>query len=166
MHKDEEIVCALKIVLYTGVMGNDPETKYKKKMLEGLERLYGELKLLKERQDREYTALNKEILFLFKRISRTLPADRILSPDQMLEDDLYHEAYSLVVKAGMASTAYLQRMLGISYARSARLMEMLEKNGVISSAIDGKPREVLLSRQAQQILKSIEEQLRKGKKKK
>lgn len=147
-------------------MALSPENRYKKRMLEGLEKLYGEIRLMKERQDREYAALNKEILFLFKRISKTLPQDRVMAPDEMLEDELYHEAYRLVVRAGMASTAYLQRMLGIGYARSAKLMDMLQENGVIGAAVDGKPREVLLSKQAQTILKNIEEQLRKTKKKK
>jgi DNA segregation ATPase FtsK/SpoIIIE-like protein len=147
-------------------MSINPEYRYKKKMLEGLERLYGEIKLMKDRQDREYAELNKEILVLFKKISKTLPQERVMAPDEMLEDELYQEAYTLVVRAGMASTAYLQRMLGIGYARSARLMNMLEENGVIGAAVDGKPREVFLSKQAQAILKNIEAQLKKTKKKK
>jgi DNA segregation ATPase FtsK/SpoIIIE-like protein len=141
-----------------------PENRNKKKLLEGLDKIYGEIREMRMRQEKEFTDLNNEIINIFKQISNTLPNAKLKSPDEMLEDELYHEAYKLVVRAGMASTAYLQRMLGIGYARSVRLMEMLEENGVIGAAVEGKPREVLLSRQAQQILKSIEAQL--GKKKK
>src|SRR5262249_42148505 len=133
-----------------------PENKNRKKLLEGLDKIYGELREMRLRQEKEFADLNSEIISVFKQISRTLPESRLKSPDEMLEDELYNEAYKLVVRAGMASTAYLQRMLGIGYSRSARLMEMLEENGVIGAAVEGKPREVLLSRQAQQILKGIE----------
>jgi len=134
-------------------------------MLEGLEKIYAEINALKLRHDKEFSELNREIILMFKRISRSLPNQTIKAPDEILEDELYHEAYKLVTKAGLASASYLQRMLGIGYARSAKLLDMLEENGVIGRPAEGRPREVLLSSQAQKVLKTIEEQLRKKKEK-
>jgi S-DNA-T family DNA segregation ATPase FtsK/SpoIIIE len=59
------------------------------------------------------------------------------------EDDLYPDAKQTVMEAGKASTSYLQRKLGIGYARAARLMDLLEERGVIGPADGAKPREVL-----------------------
>lgn len=59
------------------------------------------------------------------------------------EDDLYEEAKELVLKAGKASTSYLQRRLRIGYARAARLIDMLEERGVVSAGEGAKPREVI-----------------------
>ena len=61
----------------------------------------------------------------------------------MLDDDLYEEAKQTVVEAGKASTSYLQRKLGVGYARAARLIDMLEERGVIGPGSGAKPREIL-----------------------
>ncbi|MBI2439055.1 MAG: DNA translocase FtsK 4TM domain-containing protein [Candidatus Moranbacteria bacterium] len=60
------------------------------------------------------------------------------------EDDLYEEAKRLVVETGRASTTYLQTALGIGYPRGARLMHLLEQNGVVG-IVEGK-KKVLLSK--------------------
>lgn len=59
------------------------------------------------------------------------------------DDDLYPEAKKTVIEAGKASTSYLQRKLGIGYARAARLMDLLEDRGVIGPADGAKPRDVI-----------------------
>jgi S-DNA-T family DNA segregation ATPase FtsK/SpoIIIE len=59
------------------------------------------------------------------------------------EDDLYEEARDIVMKAGKASTSYLQRKLRVGYARAARLIDMLEERGVIGPGEGAKPREVM-----------------------
>lgn len=63
--------------------------------------------------------------------------------DNMEEDELYEEAKKIVIHAGKASTSYLQRKLRIGYSRAARLIDMLEENGVIGPADGAKPREIL-----------------------
>lgn len=64
--------------------------------------------------------------------------------DHRLEnDELYEEAKQTVLQAGKASTSYLQRKLGIGYARAARLIDILEERGVIGPGFGAKPREVL-----------------------
>jgi S-DNA-T family DNA segregation ATPase FtsK/SpoIIIE len=59
-------------------------------------------------------------------------------------DDLYEEAREVVISAGKASTSYLQRKLGVGYARAARLMDVLEERGVVGPGSGAKPREVLV----------------------
>jgi DNA segregation ATPase FtsK/SpoIIIE, S-DNA-T family len=61
------------------------------------------------------------------------------------DDDLYEEAREEVMRAGKASTSYLQRKLGVGYARAARLMDMLEERGVVGPGAGSKPREVLMN---------------------
>jgi len=63
--------------------------------------------------------------------------------DESEEDDMYGEAKRVVMEAGKASTSYLQRKLGVGYSRAARLMDLLEKNGVVGPADGAKPREVI-----------------------
>ncbi|MEK7638602.1 MAG: DNA translocase FtsK 4TM domain-containing protein [Patescibacteria group bacterium] len=60
-----------------------------------------------------------------------------------VEDDLYEDARVAVLEAGKASTSYLQRKLRIGYSRAARLMDLLEENGIIGPADGARPREVL-----------------------
>ncbi len=59
------------------------------------------------------------------------------------EDEMYEEAKRTVLEAGKASTSYLQRKLGVGYARAARLIDMLEERGVVGPGSGAKPREVM-----------------------
>ncbi|MEK7189308.1 MAG: DNA translocase FtsK 4TM domain-containing protein [Patescibacteria group bacterium] len=61
------------------------------------------------------------------------------------EDNLYHEAREQVVRAGKASASLLQRRLRIGYARAARLLDLLEEEGIIGPADGARPREILIS---------------------
>ena len=61
-----------------------------------------------------------------------------------MDDDLYEEAKQTVVEANKASTSFLQRKLGIGYARAARLIDILEERGVIGPGNGAKPREILI----------------------
>jgi DNA segregation ATPase FtsK/SpoIIIE, S-DNA-T family len=74
------------------------------------------------------------------------------------EDDLYEEARETVIRAGKASTSYLQRKLRIGYARAARLMDILEENGVIGQGDGAKPRDVLIKPEGGFITDQEEEQ--------
>ena len=60
------------------------------------------------------------------------------------EDDLYNEAYTIVIKDKKASASLLQRRLKVGYARAARLLDLLEENGVIGPVNGSKPREIYI----------------------
>jgi S-DNA-T family DNA segregation ATPase FtsK/SpoIIIE len=60
------------------------------------------------------------------------------------EDELYEDARMTVIEAGKASTSFLQRKLGVGYARAARLVDMLEERGVVGPGSGAKPRDVLV----------------------
>ncbi|MGG3921858.1 DNA translocase FtsK [Geobacillus thermodenitrificans] len=61
------------------------------------------------------------------------------------DDELFDEACRFVIAQGGASTSSLQRHFRIGYNRAARLMEMMEEQGLISEARGSKPRDVLMS---------------------
>jgi S-DNA-T family DNA segregation ATPase FtsK/SpoIIIE len=58
------------------------------------------------------------------------------------EDEFYEEAKRVVVRARKASASLLQRRLKVGYARAARLLDMLEENGVVGPSQGAKPRDV------------------------
>jgi S-DNA-T family DNA segregation ATPase FtsK/SpoIIIE len=61
------------------------------------------------------------------------------------EDPLLGDAISLVVEMGTASTSMLQRRLRLGYTRAGRLIDMLERRGIISGYEGSKPRQVLVA---------------------
>jgi len=66
--------------------------------------------------------------------------------EEARHDSLYSEAKELIMTVGRASTSLLQRRLSIGYNRAARIMDELEKEGVVGPAMGSKPREVLIRR--------------------
>jgi DNA segregation ATPase FtsK/SpoIIIE, S-DNA-T family len=60
-----------------------------------------------------------------------------------VDDELYQEAVRVVCEMGRASTSTLQRRLRIGYGRAARLIDIMEKDGIVGPADGTKPREVL-----------------------
>jgi DNA segregation ATPase FtsK/SpoIIIE, S-DNA-T family len=68
--------------------------------------------------------------------------DPEFNPD---EDPLLDEAIALVAQMGTASTSMLQRRLRLGYTRAGRLIDMLERRGIISGFEGSKPRQVLIT---------------------
>lgn len=60
-------------------------------------------------------------------------------------DEMYEEAKDAVIKAGKASASLLQRRLRVGYARAARLLDLLEEQGIIGPADGARPRAILVS---------------------
>jgi DNA segregation ATPase FtsK/SpoIIIE, S-DNA-T family len=68
--------------------------------------------------------------------------DGDFDPDQ---DDLLGDAIATVVQMGTASTSMLQRRLRVGYTRAGRLIDMMERRGVISGYEGSKARQVLIT---------------------
>jgi len=96
--------------------------------------------LSEEYKDVDMEELGEPIEEIFKD-GKTQPS---LDFDEEIDDELYEEARETVIKAGKASTSYLQRKLRIGYARAARLIDMLEERSVVGPGDGAKPREVLI----------------------
>ncbi len=58
-------------------------------------------------------------------------------------DEFYEDAVRIVVESGKASTSLLQRRLRLGYGRAARLIDMMERDGIVSAPDGARPREVL-----------------------
>ncbi|GBF41043.1 cell division protein with ATPase domain [Leptospira ellinghausenii] len=61
------------------------------------------------------------------------------------DEELFEEAWNIVVTEKKASASYLQRRMRIGYNKAARLMELMEMRGYVSPQIGAKPREILRS---------------------
>ena len=59
-------------------------------------------------------------------------------------DPMFEDAARLIVQSGSGSTSLIQRKFSIGYNRAGRLMDLLEKAGVVGAAHGSKPREVLI----------------------
>jgi DNA segregation ATPase FtsK/SpoIIIE, S-DNA-T family len=74
------------------------------------------------------------------------------------EDPLLRDAIVLVAEMGTASTSMLQRRLRLGYTRAGRLIDMLERRGIISGYEGSKPRQVLVTEaDLPRVLASLEE---------
>lgn len=61
-----------------------------------------------------------------------------------IDDKLFKEAVSIIISIGQASASMLQRKLKIGYARAGRLIDLMEKKGIVGPPSGSKPREVLV----------------------
>jgi DNA segregation ATPase FtsK/SpoIIIE, S-DNA-T family len=73
------------------------------------------------------------------------------------QDPMYEEAVRLVLQMGKASTSTLQRHLRLGYGRAARILDMMQRDGIIGAPDGSKPREVL---KRPDWLREVEDQLR------
>ena len=82
--------------------------------------------------------------------------EKTIEKTEFEKDDLYEEAARIVVSSGQPSISYLQRRLRIGFSRAARLIDMMEMDGVVSPPAGGK-REVLVD---QHYFETVDAQLR------
>jgi len=73
------------------------------------------------------------------------------------QDPMYEEAVRLVLQMGKASTSTLQRHLRLGYGRAARILDMMQRDGIIGPPDGSKPREVL---KRPDWLREVEDQVR------
>jgi S-DNA-T family DNA segregation ATPase FtsK/SpoIIIE len=73
------------------------------------------------------------------------PVDAKTDEDSEAFDEKYDEAVALVTQTGQASISMVQRHLRIGYNRAARIVEAMEKQGIVGPSDGVKPREVLVT---------------------
>lgn len=73
------------------------------------------------------------------------------------KDELYDMAAKLVIESGQASVSILQRRLRLGYTRAARLIDMMQDEGLVGPYRGSKPREILIDRELW-----LKEQIQKG----
>ncbi|HEX9186575.1 MAG TPA: DNA translocase FtsK, partial [Vicinamibacteria bacterium] len=61
-------------------------------------------------------------------------------------DDLFDEAVRFVVQSGQASTSGIQRRFRVGFSRAGRLIDMMERDGIVGPADGSKPREILVAK--------------------
>lgn len=71
--------------------------------------------------------------------------DRNSDEENILDEELWEDAVKLVTRTGKASASFLQRRLKIGYNRAARIIEIMERQGIVGPENGSKPREVLIS---------------------
>jgi DNA segregation ATPase FtsK/SpoIIIE, S-DNA-T family len=86
--------------------------------------------------------LNEELLEAVESESDGDGPEGDYDPDQ---DDLLSDAIATVIQMGTASTSMLQRRLRVGYTRAGRLIDMMERRGVISGYEGSKARQVLIT---------------------
>jgi S-DNA-T family DNA segregation ATPase FtsK/SpoIIIE len=64
--------------------------------------------------------------------------------EDMIEDDLFDQAVEIILRTGQASASNLQRKMKIGYARAGRIIDMMEKRGLVGPADGSKPRKILI----------------------
>jgi len=77
-------------------------------------------------------------------VTEAAAADAVADEEQEY-DERYDDAVALVTKTGQASISMVQRHLRVGYNRAARMIEVMEKEGVIGPSDGVKPRQVLVT---------------------
>jgi S-DNA-T family DNA segregation ATPase FtsK/SpoIIIE len=72
-------------------------------------------------------------------------------------DELYARAVELVQMNGQASTSFIQRRLRVGYNRAARMIEMMEEDGIVGPADGAKPRDVLVRKNLDGTVRSLDD---------
>ena len=64
------------------------------------------------------------------------------------KDEFYDQAVKVIMESGQASVSILQRRLRLGYTRAARIIDMMEQEGIIGPFEGSKPRKILIDREA------------------
>ncbi|UJZ86633.1 DNA translocase FtsK [Heyndrickxia coagulans] len=97
---------------------------------------------------------DREIDDVVSYVREAATPEYLFQPEELLrqtepgeeEDELFPDACEFVIHQGGASTSLLQRNFRIGYNRAARLIDMMEQQGIISRAKGSKPRDVLITK--------------------
>ncbi len=116
------------------------------KLKEQVEELSHKIDVISEKQNSQFTDIVLQIKELGDLVNNNNEEARELTEGDQegVSDSLYEDAREYAISNGKVSTSYLQRMLGVGYSRAAKLIDVLEDEGVIGPPDGSKPREVLI----------------------
>jgi len=80
-------------------------------------------------------------------------------------DPLFNDVVKYVIETGKVSATYIQRRFKLGYARSARLLDELEENGIVGPVNGAKPREILTKNMNELDKETLEKNIAKTKRK-
>ncbi len=96
----------------------------------------------------------KRVIDFIKPQQQPVYNDKILTTQKVatgsenaMDDELYDEALQLVLEINQASVSILQRRMRLGYTRAARLIDIMEQNGIVGPYCGSKPREILINRE-------------------
>lgn len=93
---------------------------------------------------------NEDIL---EKIEKTDISDKEADENNDDIDELLDDAIETVIETGQASAVFIQRRFKVGYARAGRILDQMEKRGIISGYQGSKPRKVLISKEEWQEMK-------------
>ncbi len=101
--------------------------------------------------------IQKVVAYLKERQAAQYDAEEDDEPDEPAfggsraeeRDEIYTRAKELVVSTGQASASFIQRRLRVGYPRAARMIELMEEDGIVGPASGSRPRELLVRDLAQ-----------------
>ena len=82
---------------------------------------------------------------------------QVAQVEESERDELYQRAVELVQLNGQASTSFIQRRLRVGYNRAARMIEMMQEDGIVGAADGSKPREVLVRKNMDGTMNDLDE---------
>ena len=95
--------------------------------------------------------LNRIVSFLKKQGKPAYDESVLKDPDEARpgydggeRDDMFLDSVRLVLQEGQCSITLIQRRLRLGYARAARIVDMMEQEGIVGPADGSRPREVLV----------------------
>ncbi len=96
----------------------------------------------------------KRVIDFIKPQQQPVYNDKILTNQKVntgsenaMDDELYDEALQLVLEINQASVSIIQRRMRLGYTRAARLIDIMEQNGIVGPYCGSKPREILVNRE-------------------
>jgi len=109
------------------------------------------------------TELNRIVAFLKKQAKPVYDESVLKDPEEARDgafdpgdrDTMYIEAVRLVLQEGMCSITLIQRRMRLGYARAARIVDMMEQEGIVGPADGSKPRDLLVGPEILETLSSV-----------
>ncbi len=104
----------------------------------------------------DFLKANGEVTYnedILEKIENSGKSDKELDKDDD-EDERLMEAIEEVVQSGQASTSFIQKRLKVGYSRAGRIIDQMEKRGIVSGYAGSKPRQVLMSKERWEELKT------------